>query len=54
MTYKQGVANASNESKIALETKFKAVVGGQTHEGTLKQDGSYNYELKSDYLAVIN
>ena len=51
-TYKQGVPDKNNECKVQLETKFKAVYSGTSHEGTIKQDGSYNFEIKSDILAV--
>jgi len=47
-TFKQGVADANGEGKLALETKFKSVFNGQTHEGSLKQDGNVTYDLKSD------
>ena len=51
-TYKQGVPDEKKDSKINLETKFKSVIGGNTHEGTIKQDGSFNFEFKTDYLGV--
>ena len=53
VTYKQGVPDSNNDAKIALETKFKSVIGGNVHEGTIKQDGSLIYDLKCDCLAVI-
>lgn len=52
ITYKQGVPDQNKDAKIALETKFKSVVGGNTHEGTIKQDGSFNFDFKSNYLSV--
>lgn len=42
----------NNDCKVQLETKFKAIYTGASHEGTIKQDGSYNFEIKSDILAV--
>lgn len=52
VTYKQGVADQNNDAKIGLETKFKSVVAGSSFDGTLKQDGSFSVEYKTDYLAV--
>lgn len=42
----------SNESKIALESKAKSVLFGNTNDVTIKQDGSVNFEHKNTLLEV--
>jgi hypothetical protein len=54
VTYKQGTTDETNkDAKIALETKFKSIIGGNTYEGTIKQDGSYQFDVKTNCLAVL-
>lgn len=43
---------ANGESKVAFEAKIKSLTGGQTHECSIKQDGSFTYDLKSNVLEV--
>lgn len=43
---------ATGESKVSFEAKFKSTTGGQTHECSIKQDGAFSYDLKSNVLEV--
>lgn len=46
-TFKQGAPDASDDSKVAFEAKFKSVTGETSHEASIKQDGSATYEIKT-------
>jgi len=51
-TYKQAVPNEDQESKLALESKWKGTTDNLAHEIGVKNDGTCTYEAKSDYLQV--
>ena len=45
-TFKQGSVEASGDSKVAFEGKFKGQTFDASHEAVIKQDGSATYEVK--------
>ena len=50
---KQSNPGADGKCNLAYEAKVKAVLNGNTHEGTLKNNGEVIYDLKATETAKV-